>query len=373
MTIQIKEVQTLRDLKTFIQFPHKLYKGNPYWVPNLFSDDLNCLRWDKNPAFAHSEARYWLAYADGRISGRIAAILNKTHIEKWGQRYMRFGWFDFIDNTAVSSALLNEVETWAKEKGMTSIHGPLGFTDLDREGMLVEGFEEVGTLATMYNYPYYPDHMENAGYSKDVDWVEYQLRIPAERIEPITRIANAAVKRSKVHLLEPRNKQEMLKYAGQLFDVLEEAYQDLYGFVPLTQAQREAYTKQYFGFIEPDFVPIVLDENDRMVAFGITMPSLSQALKKSGGKLFPLGFVHLLRAFKRNSQADLYLIAVRRAYQGKGINAIIMDRILQVFQERGIDTVESNPELEMNRPVQAQWKYFDTRQHKRRRCYICHL
>jgi len=265
------------------------------------------------------------------------------------------------------------VEKWAMEKGMTSVHGPLGFTDLDREGMLVEGFDKVGTLATMYNYPYYPEHMKKAGYTKDVDWVEYQIRIPAERIETISRIANAAVKRSKVRLLEPRNKREMLRYAGQLFDVLDETYQDLYGVVPLTQAQREAYTKQYFGFIEPDFVPIVVDENDRMVAFGITMPSLSRALQKSGGKLFPFGFIHLLRAFKKNDQADLYLIAVRRAYQGKGINAIIMDRILQVFQERGLYIVESNPELETNHLVQAQWKYFDTRQHKRRRCYICHL
>ncbi|MBN1267168.1 MAG: GNAT family N-acetyltransferase [Anaerolineales bacterium] len=373
MSVQIKEVKTRRELKLFIQFPHTLYRGNPYWVPNLFSDDLNTLRWDKNPAFAHCKARYWLAYVNGHIAGRIAAIMNNAHIEKWGQHYMRFGWFDFIDDPAVSTALLKQVENWALEESKTAVHGPLGFTDLDREGMLVEGFEELGTLATIYNYPYYPEHLENAGYIKDTDWVEYEITIPTEINGTITRVAETAAQRSKVHLLEPRNKKEMLKYADQLFEVLDEAYQDLYSVVPLTPAQRKAYTKQYFGFITPDFVPIVLDENDRLVAFGISMPSLSFALQKSGGKLFPFGFIHLLRAFKKNKKADLYLIAVRRSYQGKGINAIMMDRILKVFHEHGILSVESNPELETNRQVQAQWKFFNTRQHKRRRCYIRHL
>jgi len=373
MSVHIKEVNTLRELKTFIRFPHQLYRGNPCWVTNLFSDDLNTLRRDRNPAFAHCEARCWLAYLDGRIAGRIAGIMNKAHIEKWGQRYMRFGWFDFIDNPDVSAALLQQVENWAIEQGLSSVHGPLGFTDLDREGMLVEGFEELGTLATMYNHPYYPEHMEKAGYIKDTDWVEYEISIPDELNPTISRVARSAAKRSNVHLLQPRNKKEMLRYADQLFEVLDEAYQDFYSVIPLTQAQREAYTRQYFGFIDPDFVPIVLDENDRLVAFGITMPSLSAALQKSGGKLFPFGFIHMLRAFRKNDKADLYLIAVRRAYQGKGINAIMMDHILKVFHSRGIKSVESNPELETNHQVQSQWKFFEKRQHKRRRCYIRHL
>jgi len=373
MEITIREVSTLRQLKQFIRCPHTLYRRNPYWVPNLFSDDLNTLRKDRNPAFAHCEARYWMAYRNGKAVGRIAAILNKAHIEKWGQHYMRFGWFDFIDDPAVSSALLQQVETWAVENGLSAVHGPLGFTDLDREGMLVEGFEELGTLATMYNHSYYPVHMEQAGYSKDTDWVEYEIRLPEKLDDTIARVARAAQERSKVHLLEARSKKEMLKYAGQLFEVLDEAYQDLYGVVPLTAPQRAAYTEQYFGFIKPEFVPVVLDENDRLVAFGITMPSFSSALQKSGGKLFPFGFLHLLWAMNRNNKADLYLIAVRRDYQGRGINAIMMNRMLEVFRTRGIYSVESNPELETNSHVQAQWKFFDKRQHKRRRCYIRHL
>ena len=373
MTLQIKEVQNLKDLRAFIQFPHTLYKDNPYWVPNLVMDDTNALRRDKNPAFVNCEARYWLAYNGNKIVGRIAGILNHAHIEKWGQRYVRFGWFDFVDDSAVSAALLQQVENWALEKGMTAVHGPLGFTDLDREGMLVEGFEELGTLASIYNYPYYPQHMERLGYKKDTDWVEYEIMMPEEVDETIAKVSSIVMKRNNLHLLEPRNKKELLKYVGQLFDVLDEAYQDLYGVVPLTKDQVEAYTEQYFGFISPDFVPILLDENGRMVAFGIVMPSLSHALQKSRGRLFPFGFIHLLRAMKKNDRADLYLIGVRREYQGKAVNAILMNRMLEVFQKYGIKSVESNPELEDNELVQAQWKFFEKRNHKRRRCFIKHL
>lgn len=373
MPVEIKEVKNLRDLKAFIRFPYWLYRDNPCWVPNLVSDEVNTLRRDRNPAFDHCEARYWLAYSDGKIVGRIAAILNHAHIEKWGQRYMRFGWVDFVDDPAVSAALLKMVEDWANEKGMTAVHGPLGFTDLDREGMLVEGFEELGTLAAIYNHPYYLPHMEKAGYVKDIDWVEYEIYMPDETNETIARAAGIVLRRNKLHLLEARNKKELLPYVPQIFDVLNEAYEPLYGVVHLTQKQIEAYTKQYFGFISTDFVPIVLDENNRVVAFGIVMPSLSQALQRSGGRLFPFGFIHLLRALKKNDRADLYLVAIRSEYQGKAVNAILMNRMLEVFQKYGIKSVESNPELENNELVQAQWKFFDKRQHKRRRCFIKHL
>ena len=255
MTVQIKEVQSLKDLRAFIQFPHTLYKDNPYWVPNLVMDDTNALRRDKNPAFDHCEARYWLAWQDGKIVGRIAAILNHAHLERWDERYVRFGWFDFVDDLAVSSALLQKVEDWAVEKGMTAVHGPLGFTDLDREGMLIEGFDELGTLATIYNYPYYPQHMERLGYVKDTDWVEYEIQMPDEVDEKIAKAANIVLKRNKLHLLEPRNKRHLLNYVDRLFDLLNEAYQDLYGVVALTPGQKKSYTKQYFDFIHPDFVP----------------------------------------------------------------------------------------------------------------------
>jgi GNAT superfamily N-acetyltransferase len=370
MEIQVKEVTTIKELKSFIHFPFDLYRGNPYWVPTLLFDELNTLRKDKNPAFEHCEARYWLAYRNGRIAGRVAAILNRKHIEKWGQNYMRFGWIDFEDDPTISEALMKAVESWAIETGMTAVHGPLGFTDLDREGMLVEGFTELGTLATIYNHPYYPKHMENLGYVKDTDWLEYEFLVPGTPNETIARIAEIALRRNKLRLLELRNKKEMLKYAKELFGLLDDEYRHLYGTVPLSKEQVEAYIDQYFGFVTPDFVPMVMDKDNRMVAFGIVMPSLSLALQKTKGQLFPFGFIHLLNALKKNNRADLYLVAVRSEYQGKGVNAILMNKMHAVFNKLGIGKVESNPELETNQNVQGQWKYYEKRQHKRRRVFI---
>ncbi len=373
MDLVIKEVITLKDLKSFIHFPSRLYRGNPYWVPSLVPDELNTLRKDKNPAFEHCQARYWLAYRDGTIVGRVAAILNSKHIEVWNQSYLRFSWLDFIDDAAVSAALLQEVEDWAREKGLTAVHGPLGFTDLDREGMLIEGFNELGTMATFYNHPYYPVHMENNGYTKDIDWVEYEMQVSQVPNETIARIADIALRRHHLKLLELTNKKQLLPLAEELFALFIEEYKHLYGVVPLTEHQIQAYIKQYFGFVTPDFVPIVVDPNNHMVAFGIVMPSLSRALQKSGGNLFPFGFIHLLRALKKNDRADLLLVAVRSDYQGKGVNAILMNRMHQIFLRLGITHVESNPELETNADVQGQWKYYERRQHKRRRIFIKHL
>ncbi len=257
--------------------------------------------------------------------------------------------------------------------GLEAVHGPLGFTDMDREGMLVEGFDELATLATNYNYPYYPQHMERLGYVKDVDWIEYELTVPPEPNETIARIADLALRRNKLQLLKVRRKKDLLPYAYQLFDLLQEAYQNLYGFVPLTEKQVQSYVKQYFGFVTPEFVPVVLDQQGKMVGFGIVMPSLSRALQKAGGRLFPFGFIHLLRALKKNDRADLYLVGVKPEYQGKGVNAILMDRMHRHFIKLGVTKVESNPELEHNANVQGQWKYYEKRQHKRRRVFIKHL
>ena len=373
MDVQIKEVTTLKELKAFIRFPFTLYRANPYWVPTLVSDDLNTLRRDKNPAFETCEARYWLAYRGGSIVGRVAAILNHPHIEKWGQRYMRFGWLDFIDDPQVSAALFQTVEAWAKEVAMTAVHGPLGFTDMDREGMLVEGFDELATLATYYNHPYYPAHMEKLGYTKDTDWVEYEITMPTEPEEKIARMANIVMKRNKFKLLEMRNKKELLKHAKELFQLLEDEYSHLYGTVPLTPRQVDAYIAQYFGFVTPNFVPMVFNEKNEMVAFGVALPSLSRALQKSGGRLFPFGFIFLLNALKKNDRADLYLVAVRSEYRGSGANAILMNNMYEVFRKLGVKKIETNPELETNHLVQGQWKYFETRQHKRRRVFIKHL
>ena len=370
MTITIKEVTNRRLLRKFVNFPFKLYEGNPNWIPTLRSDEMNTLRKDKNPAFAFCKASYWLAYKDGKIAGRIAGIINPRYQERWGNAYARFGWIDFIDDDHVSHALLAKVEEWAQEQGMQAVHGPLGFTDMDPEAMLVEGFDEMGTLIGIYNYPYYRTHMENAGYVKDTDWVEFEIKVPAGGVEKIRKLAEIVEERYHLHYLDAKNKKELLRYAKQLFDLLDETYQHLYGVTPLSQEQINAYITQYLGFLSPEFVPIILDETDKMVAFGIAMPSLSQALRKSKGRLFPLGFIYLLRALRKNDKGDLCLIAVRKDFQGKGVNSMLMTRLLDVFARMGITSVESNPELQDNINVQAQWKHFEYRQHKRRRVFI---
>lgn len=370
MNLQIREVTRRKELKLFIEFPNELYKDNPCYVPPLRFDELNTLRRDRNAAFDHCEARYWLAMRGKRIVGRIAGIINRLHSEKWQQPYARFGWIDFIDDPEVSSALLQTVAAWARERGMTALHGPLGFTDLDREGMLVEGFDELGTLATIYNHPYYPRHLENLGFRKDIDWVEYEIRVPATPDEKIARIAEIARQRNKLTLLDLHHKKELLNYAEGIFRLIDSEYGKLYGTVPLTQRQVDSYIRQYFGFVTPDFVPIVVDARGEVVAFGVTMPSLSHALRRARGRLFPFGFIHLLRALRKNSRADLYLVAVRSEYQGKGVNALLMDQMNRVFNRLGVTRVESNPELETNQLVQEQWKFFEKRRHKRRRCFI---
>lgn len=373
MSIEIRHVVSKRDLKKFVLFPYKLYKKNPYWVPPLRIDEFHTLRQDQNPAFEHCDVGLWLAYRNGKVVGRIAGIINRLFIEKWNKRYARFGWFDFVDDPDVSNQLIDTVEQWAKEKGMEAIHGPLGFTDLDYEGMLVEGFEELSTMASGYNYPYYPLHMEKRGYQKDVDWVEYELFVPQKPNSQVERIAALVQKRYHLRFLEAKYKKDLLGYAHELFELINVAYTSLYGVVPLTEKQVASYVKQYFGFIRPEFVPVVLDENGRMVAFGITMPSLSKALQKCQGKLWPFGFIHLLRALRKNDRADLYLVAVRPDYQKKGVNAMLIHKMTLVYQKLGITKVESNRELETNRLVQGQWKYYERRQHKRRRCFIKHF
>ena len=372
MPVEIHEVSNSRDLKTFIRYPLTLYKDSPYYVPSLFGDEMDTLRKDKNPAFADAKARYWLAYRGKKVVGRVAALVVPSHELKWGDKYMRFGWLDFIDDADVVQALIGAVEQWAAELGMQGIHGPLGFTDLDREGMLIDGFDQLATLATNYNYPYYQSRLEALGYVKDVDWVEYEITLTNRSEQRIAKTAELVAARFNLHLLKG-GKRDLLKLAPQIFAVLDEAYRNLYGTVPLSEAQVKTYINNYFGLAIADYVPVVLDENEQVVAFGITFPSFSKALQKSKGNLFPFGFIYFLRAMKKNDRADLYLVGVRDEYRGKGLNSLLMDQIYQTFLKNGIKYVESNPNLELNNNVQAMWKYFENHQNKRRRCFVKHL
>lgn len=373
MSIEVKAVESLHDLKQFVQFPLDLYRGNAFWAPPLVRDELDTLRSDKNPAFEVSRAKYWLAYEGPQIVGRIAGIIHNLHIEKWDQKYARFGWIDFVDDPAVSSALLSAVERWAGEAGMRAVHGPLGFSNMDHAGMLVEGFDELSTQATIYNHPYYPRHLELSGYVKDIDWLEYELPIPDRIDDRYLELADRVRQRSNLHLLKVTNKKELLPYARELFAMLVAEYEHLYAVVPLTEKQITVYIDRYIGVIPVDFLKIVLDQADRMAAFGIAMPSLSGALQRARGRLFPCGIFHIMHALKKNDRADLLLVAVRKEYQGRGLNAILITEMFKTFRQFGICYAESNPELENNIAVQAQWRHFDRRQHKRRRAYIKYL
>lgn len=371
MSIILKEVNTRSELKQFIQFQFSLYKNNKYWVPPLIFDELKTLRKDKNPAFDFCEAKYWLAYKDDKIVGRIAGIINHKYNEKWNQKSARFGWIDFIDDEQVLQKLIEHVINWAKEKGMNKIHGPLGFTDLDGEGMLIEGFDELSTFGSIYNHPYYKKHIEKLGFEKDADWIEFTVNFDPTVAGPekVSRIANAVAERNHLRILRVKKAKEMLPYAREIFYLINEAYKNLFGFVELTDKQIDMYVKAYFGFIKPDYVPIILDTNNKVAAFGITMPSLSIAVQKSKGKLFPFGFIHILKAMKNNPDVDLYLTAVRPELQNKGVNAMLINEMHNVFVRNKIQRVETNRELEENSKIQAQWRFFENRLHKRRRCY----
>lgn len=371
MSIEIKKVSSRPELRAFVTFPEKIYANEPNWVPAPVFDDLNTLSKNKNPAFEFCEAEYWTAWIDGEMVGRIAGIINHRFVEKWGKKYARFGWIDFIENFEVAKALVATVEDWARSKGMEGLHGPLGFTDLDREGMLVEGFGERATFATIYNHPYYPAYMEKLGYVKDVDWIEFLVQTPETIPEKVLRVNEIISKRSGVRIAEWKSKKELIdKYAEQLFELLDEAYAGLYGTTPLSRKQVEAYIDQYLSFVDPRFTKILVDKENRLAGFAITIPSLSDALYKSRGRLLPFGWIRLLLALKRPKTMDMMLIAVRKEFVARGVVAIIMTSLNQSAIENGIKFSETNPELETNIAVHGLWKDYPKRQHKRRRVFL---
>ncbi|HEY9053531.1 MAG TPA: GCN5 family acetyltransferase [Rectinemataceae bacterium] len=374
MDLEIRTVKTRAELKAFVTFPETMYADVPQWVPAPVFDDMNTLRKDKNPAFEFSEAEYWTAWRGGKMVGRIAGIINRKYIEKWGNAYARFGWVDFIEDFEVARALFDTVEAWAKSKGMVGIHGPLGFTDLDREGLLVEGFQERATFATIYNFPYYPEYIERLGYAKDVDWIEFLVQTPDSIPEKLLRVNEILAKRSGVRIAEWKTKRELIsKYADQLFELLDEAYAGLYGTTPLSRRQVQTYIDQYLGFVDPRFTKILVDSEERLAGFAITLPNLSDALHKHRGRLLPFGWLALLRALKHPETVDMMLVAVRKEFVARGVVGLLMSALNKSAIENGVKYAETNPELETNIAVQGLWKDYPKRQHKRRRVYLKRL
>lgn len=372
MGVVIKEVTSKKELKKFVKFNIDLYKGNPYHVPGLIEEEMVTLDKKKNPAFEFCDAIYFLAYKDGKIAGRIAGMINRKSNEVWNQQRARFGFLDFIDDTEVVNALFEVVEKWAAKQGMKEIHGPIGFTDMDHEGMLIEGFDQLGTMAAIYNYPYYPQHMERMGYSKDQDWHEFKIYIPEGIPEKHQRIGEIVKKKYGLKTMKFKKTKEIWPYAQKIFETLNEAYAPLYGFAPLTQKQIDYYVKMYIPMIRLDLVTLIIrEEDDTVVGFGISLPSLSKAMQKAKGHLFPFGWIHLLKALKTKPKViDLYLTGVLPEYQNKGVNALLFNDLIPVYIGLGVEYAESNPELASNNAVQAQWDYFKCEHHKTRRAFI---
>lgn len=376
MAVEIRKVETEKDLKTFIDFHYDLYAGSPYDVPNLYIDERNTLDKKRNAAFDFCRAEYFLAYKDGKVAGRVAAIINYRVNKHWNKQDVRFGWIDFIDDLEVSRALFDAVAAYGRENGMTAMVGPLGFSDMDPEGMLTWGFDKLGTMATIYNYDYYPRHMEQmGGWAKDNDYVEYFLPVPDKVPEKYAKIASLVEKRYNLHVKKLTRKDVFQGGWGRkLFEIINATYTDLYGFVSLTDRQIDQYVKMYMPMVDLNLVTVIVDGNkdDAVAGMGITIPSLSHALQKCRrGRLLPTGWWHVLRAIKchKTEGVDLLLVGFLPEYRAKGANALLFSDLIPRYIDYGIKWGESQVEMETNEGVQGQWGALDPINHKRRRCY----
>ena len=372
MAVEIRVIQpTPAQLKQFVHFGIDLYKGNEYYVPALVIDEIDTLNPAKNPAFDFCESRYFMAFRDGKPVGRIAAIINRQVNERSGKKTVRFGFVDFIDDDEVVDALFDAVKDWGRQKGLDTIVGPLGFTDMDNEGMLTDGFDQLGTMATIYNYPYYNTQMKRMGFEVDASWVEFKVMMPEGIPDKHQRICDIVRRKYGVRNVHFKSKKKLVaKYGRALFELINKTYDQLYGYSPLTPKQIDHYIKMYVPIVRLENLSVIVDSDDRLVGLGLAMPSLSKALIKSRGRLFPTGWYHLLKALKaQNDIVDLLLVAVEPEYQSKGVNSLLFTDLIPSFIKQGYKCAETNPELETNQRVQSQWQYFDTTLHKRRCSY----
>ena len=371
----IKVVEGKRDLKKFIHFPASLYKNDKWWVPALISDEYATLQPEKNPAFEFCEARLWLALdSKGKVVGRIAGIINHEANKRWNEQSARFGWIDFIEDQEVLDALIAEVSRWALEKGMVKLKGPLGFTDMDKEGLLVEGFDQLSPFTCIYNYPYYGPMLEKAGFSKDADWTQRIVTVPDE-FPRMMKLADAIAERAEVHIYECKDKNELRKEADYLFrKVYNETFAPLYEFAPLNDRQIEQYINSYITILDKDLISIIHDKDEKIVAFAVTVPSLSRAVQKAKGRLFPVGTLHILKALKRNDTLEALMIGIHPDYQSKGLQVLLFKHIHENVIKRGdIKRMIMNPQLEENVKVQMIFDEYNPQPYMRRRSYVKEL
>jgi len=367
--IDIKQVVTEKDQMDFIKFPMDLYKNNPNYVPPLINEERNIWKKEQNPALDYSEARQFLAFKNNKIAGRIAVLINRKEEKELGIKKVRFGWLDFIDDKEVSKALIDVAINFAKENNVSKIEGPMGFTNLDKAGMLTFGFDKLATMIGLYNNDYYPKHLEDLGLVKEKEWVEFELQFPEILPEKVEKFSTLIAQKYKLKTLKFNNKKEILPYVESMFKLLDETYKHLSTYTPISDEQIKTYKEKYFGFIDKDYITCVADENNQLVAFAITMPSYSKALQKSEGKLFPFGWWHFLQAGKKNERANFYLIGIHPEYQRRGVTSMIFKAIQMNLKNKGIKYLETNPELEENKSVQLLWQEYQPVNHKRRRTY----
>lgn len=369
MAVEIRNVSSRKDLKRFVRFANRLYKGNRYYVPSMPFDDMNTLDKTRNGAFAFCEAEYFLAYKDGRLAGRVAAIINHRANEAWNVSQVRFGWFDFIDDIAVSSALLEAVSVFGKSHGMNQIVGPLGFTDFDPEGMLVEGYDRVSTMALIYNHPYYPEHMKKLGYVKETGWIENRISLPDELPEKYSRVAEIVKKKYDLKVRKLTRRQiRKENYGRKFFKLINETYNVLYGFSVLSDRQIDQYVDVYLSLIDARMLTFIEDADGELIAAGVSIPSLAHALQKCNGEIFPFGWWHLLKAMflKKSDTLELLLIGVKPEWQSKGVVALLFVDLFQTYRNMGFKYAETNAMLETNNKIQSMYEPFEKELHKRR-------
>ncbi|MAC92746.1 MAG: GTP cyclohydrolase [Flavobacteriaceae bacterium] len=368
----LKVVKSPKDFDAFVKFPFDIYKDNPYWVPPLIKEEIETIKPDTNPVYNNAKARFFLAYKGDKIVGRIAAIINWIEVKELGKSKVRFGWFDVVDDLEVSKLLLEKVRLFGEEHNLKTIEGPMGFSNLDKAGMLIEGFKERNTMITLYNAPYYKKHLEALGYKINARWVEYEIKIDDFEASPekVKRFSKLIMERYKLSLLQFKSKDDILPYIDQMFELLDETYNKLQTFIPIQNYQIEYYKRRYIRFIHPDFIKCIVDSEGKLIAFSITMPSFTDALKKINGKINLFNFYHLLKALRKNNRASFYLIGIHPDFQNKGITAIIFNEMQKLFNKRNINIVETNPELEENTAIQKLWKNYENRLHKKRATFV---
>ncbi|HKL98441.1 MAG TPA: hypothetical protein VJZ06_00880 [Mobilitalea sp.] len=369
--VEIREVRTKKEHRIFASFQADMYKSVPQAIPDIVSDEMNNFNPKRNPAYEYCSVKQFIAYQKGRPVGRIAGIISNAANAKWDTRRIRFSRVDFIDDIEVSSALFGAVQAWGRSEGLSEIHGPIGFCDMDQEGMLVEGFDLEGMFLTIYNHPYYVRHLEELGFVKDVDWVEYRIKMPTDENKKLDTLSQAVLRKHKISLVEPKTRSEIKPYIPKVFDVLNIAYSNLYGTVLLSDAQVDKYVNQFILLVNAVYVKLLENEKKELIGFGLAMPSLNEAVKKSNGRLFPFGWFRVLRApYAKATVLDLYLIAVVPEMRNKGLTAVILNSMTSTARKNGILFAETGPELEENSQVQSLWKHYEAEQHKRRRCWI---